>query len=174
MTPGVTLHTVRTKGRRRRRRSDPMAVSDRARAKGAQSARQLLLAPTDIREYVIGRGNPRVTTGAIVACSIFASAFLVALAFGTILLPGGLLLIYVIHAVRPPRAVVVADQGVAVLEKSFLNGRPTKVLGMIPAGILSVADTGGHHTEVDFGGERISFAKREAERLSTALAQAAG
>jgi hypothetical protein len=148
-----------------------MAVSDRARAKGAQSARQLLPAPTDIRDYVVGRGNPRLTTGAIVACSIFACAFLVALAFGTVLLPGGLLLIYVIHAVRPPRAIVVADQGVAVLEKSFLNGRPTKVLAMIPAGMLSVAGASGHQTSVDFGAERISFAKREVQRLSAALAQ---
>jgi hypothetical protein len=148
-----------------------MAMSDRTRAKGTQSAQALLPPGTVVRDYVIGRANPRLATGAIVALSIFGCAFLVALAFGTILVPGGLLLIYVIHAVRPPRPVVVADQGIAVFEKSFLNGRPTKALAMLPASVWPDIGSTGQAVTLDAGPERVSFSRREAERLRAALAQ---
>lgn len=146
-----------------------MALSARARAKGAESARKLLPQDTVLRDYVVGRANARLTTGAIVALSIFSCAFLIALALGTILIPGGLLLIYVVHAARPPRVLVVADQGVAVLEKSFLNGRPSKVLAMIPAGMMIVPGAPGQTAVVDLGAERVSFTTRESDRLRAAL-----
>jgi hypothetical protein len=110
-----------------------------------------------------------MATGAVVARAIFATAFLVALAFGTILIPGGLILIYVFHAVRPPRAVVVADEGLAVLDRSFLNSRPTKVLALLPTEAGRQAAMTGRHVTLTLGADHVTFPQREYERFATAL-----
>jgi hypothetical protein len=110
-----------------------------------------------------------MTTGAVVAGAIFAAAFLVALAFGTILIPGGLILIYVFHAVRPPRAVVVADQGLAVLDRSFLNSRPTKVLALLPTDAVRQPVVAGRNVTLTLGPDQVTFPRREYERLVPAL-----
>ena len=122
-----------------------------------------------MRQYVVGRAHARVATGAIVAGAIFGAAFLVALAFGTILIPGGLVFIYVFHATRPPRAVVVADQGVAVLDRSFLNSRPTNVLALLTADVARQPALPGRTVTLSLGIDRVTFSKREYEHLAAAV-----
>jgi hypothetical protein len=149
-------------------------MSARARVNGIKKARPLLPPGTTARDYLAGRANARMTTGALVAISVFTVAFLVALALGTILIPGGLLLIYVVHAIRPPRAIVVADEGLAVFEKSFLNGRPTKLLALVaPAGVV-LDPSMGQPVILTAGGDRINLRKGEADRLRAAMGQNVG
>jgi hypothetical protein len=110
-----------------------------------------------------------LATGAVVAGAISAGAFLVALALGTILIPGGLILIYVFHAVRPPRAVVVADQGLALLDRSFLNSRPTKVLAFLPTDAARQPVAAGRSVRLTLGPDQVSFPRREHGRLAAAV-----
>jgi hypothetical protein len=149
-----------------------MSLSDRARRKGATSAQQFLPPGTVVREYVVGRAHARMATGAIVAGSIFGTAFVVALAFGAILIPGGLILIYVLYAVRPPRGVVAADQGLAVLDRSFLNSRPTKVLALLPTDAARHPAVSARKVTLTLGVDRVTFPRREYERLATAVGSA--
>ena len=142
-----------------------MALSDRARKKSVDKARTLLPPGTAINEYVTGRANARLSTGAIVAVAVFGLAFVVALALGVILIPGGLLLFYVMYAVRPPRGLVVATEGIAVLEGSLLNGRPTRVRALIP-GFPPLSADG---RTLDVGDERVTLTGKEATRLRAAL-----
>jgi hypothetical protein len=113
-----------------------------------------------------------MATGAVVAGAIFGAAFLLALALGTILIPGGLILIYVFHAVRPPRGVVVADQGLAVFDRSFLNSRPTKVLALLPIDAARQLGAAGRNVTLTLGPDHVTFPRREYERLATAVSSA--
>jgi hypothetical protein len=147
-----------------------MSPSNRSRTSGTKAAQDLLPPGTVIYEYTVGRAHARVTMGAVVSVAVFLVAFIVALAMGTILIPGALLLFYGVHAVRPVRAVVVTSQGLVVMEKSFVNGRPTKIVGSTPMGPLRTVD--GEAVALDLGGERISFSSRETDRLRRALVPA--
>ncbi len=149
-----------------------MSLSERSRRNGAAAAQRLLPDGTIVHEYVVGRAHARMATGAIVAGAVFGIAFVVALAFGTILIPGALVLIYVLHAVRPPRAVVVADRGLAVLDRSFLTARPTKVLAFLPADVARQPAATGRTVALSLGVDVVTFPRREYERLSTAVGSA--
>lgn len=144
--------------------------STRSRQKGAAAAARLLDPGTTPREYVVGHAHARLTTGAIVAISVFSFVFLVALAMGYIIIPGGLLLIFVYQSVRPPRAIVVADQGLAVLNRSWFNGRPSKVVTLVghPAFPVSSAVRTGNKVTFPLGDERIACSGKEYERLLAA------
>jgi hypothetical protein len=88
------------------------------------------------------------------------------LAFGTLLLPGGVLLIYIVHATRPPRGIAVTDHGAALVEKSFWNGRPSKLLAWLPPGGPPLLDgPGGSTQQIVVGPDTVTFRRAEADRL---------
>jgi len=149
-----------------------MALSSSARKKHAQQAIKLLPQGTTIRAYVIGRAHARISNEAIIGGVIFAVAFIVALMLGYILIPGGLLALYVFHQTRPPRSVAVSDQGLAVLGRSLWNGRPNKVVALLPPVRIGPAAPSGSVT-VQLGADRITFTNKEMRMLSDATASMA-
>jgi hypothetical protein len=146
-----------------------VALSKRTRDKHAASAAKLLPPGSNIRAYVVGRGHARMATGALVAGAIFLAAFVVALLLGYVLIPGVLLLIFVIYQVRPPRSVVVSDQGLAVLGRSMWTGRPSSVVALLPLAPLSSPTPKGKVT-LALGPERITLTRAEFDIAASAAA----
>ena len=117
----------------------------------------------------MGRGHARLSRGAVLAGVIFLVGFIIGLLLGYILIPGGLLLVYVFHEVRPPRAVVVTDLGLALLTRSFWRNRPEKVLALLPAApIFPAAGTGS--VPLILGPERVTLSRHEFGIVAAAAA----
>ncbi len=146
-----------------------MALGTRARVRGTTAATALLPPGTRVRGYAIGRGHFRMSTGAIIAGVLFAAAFIVGLLLGRILIPGLLLVVYVVYEVRPPRAVVVTDESLAICNRSFWNGRPSKLLFVLPLAPLYSSSPSGSVT-LDLGPERITLQRREFDVAAAAAA----
>ncbi len=149
-----------------------MALSTRARQKGTARSTALLPPGTSVRAYTVGRAHARMTIRAVVVGGLFVLGFLVALALGYLIIPGVLLVLVLVHEIRPPRAVVVTDQGIGIVSRSLWNGGPSKVLALLPLAPLRTLVPSGSAT-IDFGAERITLSRREFEMASTA-ADAAG
>jgi hypothetical protein len=149
-----------------------MALSTGTRKKHAQQAIGLLPPGTALRGYVVGRAHARVTNEAIIGGVIFAVAFIVALMLGYVLIPGALLALYVFHQTRPPRAVAITDQGLAVLGRSMWNSKPNKVVALLPPARIGPASPSGSVT-VELGPERITFTNKEMRMLADATASMA-
>jgi hypothetical protein len=148
-------------------------MSTRTRAKQAQAAAKLLDPSTTHIDYVAARGHARWAPQTIVYLSIFVVAFLIALVMGYVVLPGGILGIYAYYSALPPRGVVIADQGVAVLARSFWNSRPNRVITLLTheqmAQVQAIAK--GSKAEMAFGPERLTFNKKEWARFGAAVQQ---
>jgi hypothetical protein len=147
--------------------------SNRTRRKALESASTLLGSSVYVREVGFGRAHKRWTTTATVISAIFGSAFVLALLFGVALFPGGVALLVVLHSVWPPRAVAVADQGVALLQRSVWTGRPNKVIALLPHQALVLPVAGDALTR-GLGPDTVRFKKAELARLMAALPVAAG
>jgi hypothetical protein len=143
--------------------------SERTRRKVTDAAAALLEPGTHIRAVGFGRANARWTTTSIVLLAVFASVFLVALALGVLLFPGAVLLIVFSQKTWPPRVVVVADQGVATMDRGLLNGRPARVVARLPHAAL--ATPAGSDRKRQLGYDVVTFPLRELERLVGALPQ---
>ena len=144
-------------------------MSDRARRKLAERASRVLPGGTVVREAVAGRAQPRFTPPVIVVLVLYAVAMAVALALGVVLIPGGILLLLLVQAIIPQRVVVIADQGVAVLARSSLTGRPSKVVAQLPLSVLHGSQpVGGGKGRLALGPDQITFPRREHERLLAA------
>jgi len=146
-----------------------VAMRQRTRDKGTAVAQSLLPPGTTIRAYAVGRGHARLSTGAILAGVIFLVGFIIGLLLGYILIPGALLLVYVIYEVRPPRVVVVTDSGLALLTRSFWRSRPGKVLALLPAAPI-YPDTGSGSVPLILGPERVTLSRHEFDIVATAAA----
>jgi hypothetical protein len=144
-----------------------MAVTKRARAKGTKAAADLLPTGSHVRAYAIGRAHARLTTGSVVVGGAFLIAVMVALMLGYVLLPGGLLVLFLFREVRPPRAVVVADMGLTVMNRSFWNGRPSRILAALPPAPLPSPGPVGSVT-LQLGSERITLSRPEFDVLNFA------
>jgi hypothetical protein len=142
-----------------------MALSDRSRAHGIAAA-QVLLPGSEVRAYLVGRAQARWSNGAIIAAAIFGVVFLVGLAAGTVVYPGGLLVLYFIHALRPPRAIAVTDDQFVLLSRSFLNGRPSTLLATAPLSAPQNYGADGMIQHLIIGPDRVTLPRRERERLA--------
>lgn len=141
-----------------------MKANTRARQRVMKSAPALLPPGAVVRDCAIGRVQARLTKGAVAGAALFILVFAGGLARHTVIIPGGLFIVYMISAIIPPRAVVIADQGIAVLNRSPVHGRPTKLLGLYPfTAVLSSGD--GPRRRVFLGLEWITFSPREWSRL---------
>jgi hypothetical protein len=144
--------------------------SARTRRKAVTAAAKLLEPGVAIREIGFGRAQGRWSTATIITVSLFGAAFVIALLFGVVVFPGALLFGVVAHYSWPPRVVVVADQGVAVLSRSGFNGKPHEVLGRLPHYALAVpASADGRRRAL--GPEVVKFSDKEIRRLLAALPQ---
>jgi hypothetical protein len=151
-----------------------VAISDRTRRKGTAAAQKLLEPGTEIRAYSVGVTGPYplyTVLGVLgLAVAIYAS---LALLFGMVLGPGGVLLAVIGYSINGPRAVVVADKGVALLRRSLWTSKPDRVLALLPPGVVShaVAEKRGPRVRIELGPEHVWMHEREHRRL---LAAAAG
>ncbi|HET7487017.1 MAG TPA: hypothetical protein VFJ85_03755 [Acidimicrobiales bacterium] len=134
----------------------------------AAKAIELLGPGTTLRGVFVGRAHRRVTGATTTVLVLFGAAFVVALLFGVIIYPGGLLLWYLINSIRPSRVVVVADQGVALLSRSWFTNKPDAVVATLPHAALDGLGMGGR--DVVIGPDRITFTKGERARLGAATA----
>ena len=144
--------------------------SARTRRKNVKSASKLLAPGTTIRELVFGRGTFRWSTGAIVTLAVYGALFVVALALGVLLFPGFIVIIVFLHHARPPRAVVVADEGVALLARSVWTGRPNAVLALLPHYVVALPAPGDDRQRA-IGPDVVKFSRKELARLHAAVPQ---
>jgi hypothetical protein len=149
-------------------------MSDRMRRKGTAAAQKLLEPGTEIRAYGAGVTGPYplYTMFAVLGIAVVIYAAL-ALLFGMILGPGGVVLIAIGYSINGPRAVVIADKGVALLRRSVWTSKPDRVLALLPPGVVShaVDEKRGPRVKIQLGPEHVWMHEREHRRL---LAAAAG
>jgi hypothetical protein len=120
-----------------------------------------------------GQARPRLRSAAVLTGGAFAVASAVAAAGGTILLPGGLFVLVFLHALMPPRLVVVAADGVAVLDRSLFRRRPTKVVAALTHRDLCgyTRHLSPRKASVPLGHDWVTLPTRELERLRRAATQ---
>ena len=150
-----------------------MAMTKRARSRRSRQSEQLLGAGTNAQAYGIGviGPDPRRTDALLVV--VFAAAIALSFVFlGVIIIPGVLLVVVIHGAIDRPASVAVTSRGVAILARSELNGRPRKVLTVLPHSVLTdgtVRRTGSYVHLVDL---HLWFRKKEYERLLVAVGTA--
>jgi hypothetical protein len=149
-----------------------MSLSARSRRKGAAKAATLLPRGTSIRAYAVGRRPAGWTPGVTVAVSCFGAiaAFLI-LGFGIIPVPGALWFIVIHNAAAPMRAVVVADQGMALVARRGFDARPNQVLALLPTSAVVRREV-GKKVELRFGDEVVLLNAKEDRELTRALSAA--
>ncbi len=140
-----------------------MWVSEKRRSAMAARAAELLPAGVQVRGYLIGRGHVRLTSRARVVGGAFVVAALVALYFGVLLVPGGVLLLFLLYEVRPPRGVAMTDRGVGAMSHTFWSSRPKAWLG----DLVDVGQAIGPQPSdaIQVGAERITLSAKERARF---------
>jgi hypothetical protein len=97
---------------------------------------------------------------------VFAATVAVSFVFfGVIIIPGVLLLVAVFGAIDRPASVAVTNRGVAVLARSGVNGGPSKLLTVLPAGVLADPTVSRSGSYVHLPSLHLWFRKKEYERL---------
>jgi hypothetical protein len=142
--------------------------SKRTRRNSWKAAEKLLGPGVQIREVGFGRAQGRWTTTTIALLSIFGGAFMIALLSGVVLIPGALLVIVIVNSAWPLRTVVVANQGVALLQRSIWTGRPNKVLALLPHDPLAAPFAEDPRRRA-IGADIVRFSEKELQRLTVAL-----
>jgi hypothetical protein len=147
-------------------------TTDAAQGRGQAKALAALagrLGPDErVYGYAFGRGHARWTTPMKVMAVGFAVVFAVAVALGSFLLPGGILLALFFNQMRPPRGIGVTSQGLVVTSCSIWSSRPKAVLGRYP---LSVTLEGKlAKRTIQLGDDRVTFNSKNIERLENAVA----
>jgi hypothetical protein len=150
--------------------------SEGSRRSALKQAAKHLPPGTELRSYVVGTGNARLTTGTMVAIGIFGVVFVVALLLGQLVFPGLLLVAFVWASTRPPRGVVLTDAGVAIFGRSHFNGKPDRLLVQYPYETFvsgpPLASAG--KVTMRFGMEEVTFSRKELERLAAGVSAATG
>jgi hypothetical protein len=149
-----------------------MAIRARTRTKRAATAVALVPGGVIAVDYVAGRGKARFARGPILAIALFAMLFVGARAFGYVLFPGWVLVIYVIMAIRPPRGVLITTQGLVLLDLSISNEHPKKVLAYLPLDCVPPPDWPLSGSRLALGPEIVGFRASERRRLITSTATA--
>ena len=143
-------------------------MSKKGRAKGLKKSEQLLGGGTVANQYGLGVIGPDPRRTSVFIVLVFAVAIALSFVFlGVIIIPGVLLIAVSFGAIDRPASVAVTNRGVAVLARSELNGRPRKLLAVLPQGVLAdgtVLRSGGYVHLPEF---HLWFRKNEYERLLT-------
>jgi hypothetical protein len=102
--------------------------------------------------------------GAFVVFSI-----VVAMATGTIVFPGLLLFAGIHHYLCPPRALVVCDQGIALVTRSFLTSRANGVVSRSHLTAIRPTEVVAGQVRIDVGPDHIWLTKAEESSFRAAL-----
>ncbi|HWJ63025.1 MAG TPA: hypothetical protein VNS19_13740 [Acidimicrobiales bacterium] len=148
-----------------------MAMNDRTRRKHAKAAQKLVPDAT-VTGYAIGRSgaNPVIVVLAMLGTSV-AFSILLLLATGRFVLIGLLPMLIVQHFLSPPRAVVIADQGVALASRSLMTGKATKLVSVMGHGYVQPVEESLGRVKVGVGHETVWMAKKEEAVLRAAVTQ---
>ena len=107
------------------------------RRKTVTQVAALLPPGTNVRGVFVGQAQARWTNTATTIVVVMVGVVVLGILLGTVLIPGVLMFLGLVNAVRPFRYIVLADQGVA-------SGRS---LGSWASGSAVVIDGGGSHRE---------------------------
>ena len=144
------------------------AISRREQ-KAITSVGRLVPAGVEVRRYVAGRTRNGNTNTLMIVIAVFAVAFVVALALGYVIFPGGVLLLIAANAARPPRGVAVTSNGLYVCSISLFNGRPSQIVAHVP---VSSATRSADGKQLQVGNEAITLNRADRAKVDGALAAA--
>jgi len=146
--------------------------SDRARRKSIEAARPQLHPTSQPLAYAIGVGGPSPgrTLGLVLGGAVAVTVALSALTGGFVA-PGMVAVVAVFWAVNPPRGLVVTTNGVAVMKRSMLTGKPTEMRLLAPlAALATPVQRSGPWSAYGVGPEEVWLTRKEAA-LATAAAR---
>lgn len=148
-----------------------MAMSDRTRRKHAKAA-QKLVPDANMTGYAIGRSgaNPVIVVLAMIGTSLVFSLLFVLLT-GQFVIIGLVPMLIVQHFISPPRAVLIADQGVALATRSLLNGKANKLVSVMGHGYVQPVEESLGRVKIGVGNETVWMAKKEEAVLRAAVTQ---
>jgi hypothetical protein len=144
-------------------------MSKRARSKGLRKSEQLVGGGTVANQYAVGLigPDPRRTSALVVI--VLALAIALSFVFlGVIIIPGVFLIAAIFGAIDRPASVAATNRGVAVLARSEFNGRPRKLLTVLPQSVLADATVLRSGSYVHLPDFHLWFRKKEYERLLVA------
>jgi hypothetical protein len=145
-----------------------MKMNERGRAKRTAKAATLLPAGSQLRVYAEGRAHARVGGRVIAVVGAIAAVMMVGLLLGRLLIPGVLLVFYVFYLVRPPRALGVTDNGIALFHRSFWTGAPSSLMCVDQA--PQITPGSGSRVVVGIDGEQVTLSAQQSNHLSSAMA----
>jgi hypothetical protein len=142
------------------------------RKNALRDASQLLEGRARVVSIGIGRAKFRLTRLGAVLLAIFVIVEMIALANGTIALPGGVLLVVFVLSTMPFRVVAVADRGIALLSMNFFGMKVNEILVLLPHDVITngVVKSGMTHM-VRFGDHDVRLNRKEYNRIREAQAQ---
>jgi hypothetical protein len=147
-----------------------MAMTKRARSKRLRKSEQLLGAGTEGQGYGTGVIGPDPRRTDLLLVLVFAVAIALSFIFFRVIIIPGVLLVAAIHgAIDRPTSVAVTNRGIAILARSEFNGRPRKVLAVLPHGVLTDATVQRSGSYVHLPNFHLWFRKKEYERLLVAV-----
>ena len=141
-------------------------MSKKGRTKSVRRSEEILGRGIVADHYALGVIGPDPRrTSALVALLLAVAIALSFILFGAIIIPGVLFIVVLFAVIDRPASVAVTDRGVAVLARSEVNGRPRKLLAVLPQGVLAdrtVVRSGSYVHLPDF---HLWFRTKEYERL---------
>ena len=150
--------------------------TEKRQRKALDAVGRLLPPGVSPRAYAAARANARMSprvTYAIVAFLIVL--VVVAVLTGRILIPGVLVFVFFISAIKPLRGIAVTDTTIVVLSTSAVTGKPTTVLGELPHAVLlppHIHWTRNKVVQVPLGPDVVRLRARDYERPTSSLANA--
>jgi len=143
-----------------------VALSESARTKGLARSQELLGPGVHAQHYGIGLTGPdprRTRIWIVIVFAVMAFVTLVLVRIGIV--PGALLVMIVYWSIDKPTAVVTSGQVAHVLERSFWNGRPSRVLVTLPTTELVAPHATVEGSFVHVPGLRLWLKRGEYEAL---------
>lgn len=146
-----------------------MAMSDRTRRKHAQAA-QKLIPDANVTGYAIGRSgsNPVIVVLAMIGCSVLFSILFVLLT-GQFVVIGLLPMLILQHFISPPRAVLIADQGVALAKRSIWTGKAINLVSVMGHGYVQPVEESLGRVKIGVGNDVVWMAKKEEAILRSSV-----
>jgi hypothetical protein len=145
-------------------------LSDNSRKKGFAAAQQLLGPDVNVIDYSVGMSGSWPTG---VVLTMLAAWLLLTVALmlllHTLVIVGVIPMIALRYLLNRPVGIATAPQGVALLERSFWNGRPNAVAALLPAGALLATEDRGNWVQLLAPPHSFWITKRELPRVQAFL-----
>ena len=111
-----------------------------------------------------------MSRGVVAAVTAFLVVFVVdALVRGVLVFPGVLICYFVFRYTWPLRGIAVSDQGVALMDRSFVHARPSRVITVLAPAELHISES-KYRKRVAIGAEVVTLRGEDCRRWAQALA----